>query len=129
MKFPLALLACLTLLAAAATRGAQPEPAMVADDLQQLCTGTDHVSRNACRIYILGVTQGLSLGMKIAAGREHIAAACVPAETSAEQLEDAVKARLEKDLAAKPAERTLDASTFVARVLGSEFPCAKQAAH
>jgi hypothetical protein len=34
-----------------AARAAQP--AMTAGDLAQLCDGSDHVSVNACRIYIL----------------------------------------------------------------------------
>jgi hypothetical protein len=126
MKMPALSLACLTLLISTAP-GAEPEQAMVADDLQQLCTGTDHVSVNACRIYILGVTQGITLGLRIASGQEHSGRVCVPGQISAEQLEDTVKARLDKDLKATPADRNLDAAKFIGRVLSSAFPCAKAA--
>jgi len=34
------------------------EAAMTAADLKELCSGSDHVSRNVCRIYILGLTEG-----------------------------------------------------------------------
>ena len=33
---------------------------MSAGDLQQLCAGADHVSVNVCRVYILGVAQGVA---------------------------------------------------------------------
>ena len=62
---------------------AEPEPAMTAEDLQQLCTGEDHVSRNACRIYILGVTQGIVVGVRMAGGSS-AGTPCVPPGTSAD---------------------------------------------
>jgi hypothetical protein len=103
---------------------AEPEPAMTADDLQQLCGGTDHVSRNACRIYILGVTQGMSIGLKIADGKISGGRPCVPAAISAESLEQTLKKKLDQDLAASPGDRSLDASAFVGRVLVAAYPCA-----
>ncbi len=103
-------------------RPAEPEPAMTAGDLQQLCTGEDHVSRNACRIYILGVTQGISVGLRMAEGAK-AARPCVPPGVSAEALERAVKGRLAEDLAAHPKDQERDASGFVGSVLGAAFPC------
>ena len=62
-----------TLLGVAATALALPaqggEAAMTAGDLKELCSGSDHVSRNVCRSYILGVTEGISQGLSIAAGK------------------------------------------------------------
>jgi Rap1a immunity proteins len=102
-----------------------PEPAMTAEDLQQLCAGEDHVSRNACRIYILGVTQGISVGMQIAKSTGRGAAPCVSPDVSAETLERTVKDRLSADLKATPAHGAREAAGFVAAVLAAAFPCLK----
>jgi hypothetical protein len=103
----------------------EPQPAMTAEDLQQLCAGEDHVSRNACRIYILGVTQGISVGIRIATGQAKPGVACVPQDISAEKLEQSVKARLREDLSKTPADRGREASAFIGAVLAAEFPCTK----
>jgi hypothetical protein len=42
---------------------------------------------------------------------------------SAEDLQKFVKARLTERLAAAPADRSLDASRFIAAVLASAYPC------
>jgi Rap1a immunity proteins len=114
-----------TLLAALLTSAASSEqPAMTAGDLGQLCTGTDHVSRNACRIYILGVTQGIDLGLSMADGKLPGGRPCVPPGMSAEQLELTLK----KKLAAvdSPAARDREASGFIGAVLVGAFPCPKE---
>ena len=113
------------LAAGGASGAAAEDAAMSADDLQQLCAGTDHVSENACRIYILGVTQGLNVGLDLARAASH-ARPCVPASMSAEALQKLVKRKLAEQLAAVPAERDLDASRFIASVLARSFPCARQ---
>jgi Rap1a immunity proteins len=97
------------------------EAAMTAGDLKELCSGSDHVSRNVCRIYILGVTEGLSQGLRIAAGNG--AKVCVPEGVSAEQLEKTIKARLDADLAHSPARGTADAASFLSAALAQAFPC------
>ncbi|HSY46524.1 MAG TPA: Rap1a/Tai family immunity protein [Steroidobacteraceae bacterium] len=114
------LLAAALLLGTSASR-ADEDAAMSADDLQQLCAGTDHVSENACRIYILGVTQGVRVGISLA--QHGGARPCVPAGMSAEELQNFVKTRLTQRLAAAPADRSLDASRFIAAVLASAYPC------
>jgi hypothetical protein len=118
----IALTGCLAI-AATVGSGAGPEPAMTADDLQQLCTGTDHVSRNACRIYILGVTQGMAVGLKMADGKIAGGRPCVPANISAETLEQTLKRKLDEQLSRSPADKTLDASAFVGQVLQAAYPC------
>ena len=94
---------------------------MTAGDLKELCSGADHVSRNVCRIYILGVTEGISQGLDIAAG--HGRKACVPDGVSAERLEQTIKARLDEDLAASPARATADAAGFLSAALAEAYPC------
>jgi hypothetical protein len=115
------LLLTVVLVVGATASRADEDAAMSADDLQQLCAGTDHVSENACRIYILGVTQGVRVGISLA--QHGGARPCVPAGMSAEELQNFVKTRLTQRLAAAPADRSLDASRFIATVLASAYPC------
>jgi hypothetical protein len=102
---------------------ASEESAMTEGDLHELCSGSDHVSKNACRIYILGITQGIAVGLQLASGKTAGARPCVPGSVSGEALEEKVKTRLAADLAATPANRSLDASGFIAAVLGRAYPC------
>lgn len=108
-----------------AATSAEPEPAMTAGDLQALCSGEDHVSKNACRIYILGVAQGIAVGVRLAGG-QGARAPCVPPGASAEALEETVKGKLAADLTQRPDDRNLEASGFIGLVLGAAYPCAKQ---
>jgi hypothetical protein len=109
--------AAATLLLTAAT---PEEPAMTASDLAQLCGGSDHVSVNACRVYILGVTQGIAVGIRMAGGKSPAGRACVPAGISADELEASVK----KKLAALDAESgRRDAAGFIGAALAAAFPC------
>jgi len=96
---------------------------MTAGDLHELCNGTDHVSKNACRIYILGITQGIAVGLQIAEGKSGGGRPCVPQSVSGDALEQNVKVKLDADLAAAPAKRDLDASAFIANVLATSYPC------
>jgi hypothetical protein len=97
------------------------EAAMTAGDLKELCAGSDNVSRNVCRIYILGVTEGIAQGLSIAAGKG--SKPCIPEGVSAEQLEETVKSRLGKELSLSPARGTADAAPFLASTLAEAFPC------
>lgn len=117
------LFAALTAAAAALflTGASGEEPAMTASDLAQLCSGTDHVSVNSCRIYILGVTQGIAVGLRIA-GAGRAGRPCVPPGISAEDLEATVKKRLAAPGAASDAR---DASGFIGDVLATRYPCSK----
>ena len=103
---------------------AGPETAVItAGDLQQLCLGTDTTSRNVCRVYILGVTQGITLGMNIAAGKMKGGRPCIPEALSGDALESSVKSRLGEHLARVPADRDLDASAFIATLMVAKYPC------
>lgn len=111
-----------TVAAVLALTAATPEqPAMTAGDLAQLCSGADHVSVNACRIYILGVTQGIAVGIHMAAARGPASRPCVPPEISAEELDAALK----KKLAALDSDSgQRDAAGFIGAALAASFPCA-----
>ena len=99
------------------------EQVMSTGDLQQLCAGTDHVSVNVCRVYILGVTEGIALGMKLAVGKTAGGRPCVPRDISGDALELVVKTKL--DTLSSPADRNADASGFIGTALGAAFPCQK----
>jgi hypothetical protein len=113
-----------TLLAAAAaltlTAASPAQPAMTAGDLAQLCGGSDHVSVNACRIYMLGVTQGIAVGLRMAAAKNPVSRPCVPPEISAEELEETLKKKL---AALDPLSQQHDAAGFIGAALAAAFPC------
>jgi hypothetical protein len=106
------------------TAAAPEEPAMTAGDLTQLCNGTDHVSRNACRIYMLGVTQGIAVGLHIADRGKEAARPCVRPGIAAEDLEALLKKRLD---ALDAAGQQRDAASFIGASLSAAFPCAGDA--
>ncbi len=108
------------LLLTAATAATPEQPAMTAGDLAQLCSGTDHVSVNACRIYMLGVTQGIAVGIHMARTGKAVRL-CVPSGIAAEDLEAALKARL---AALDSAGQQRDAAGFIGAALAAKFPCA-----
>ncbi len=97
--------------------------AMTAGDLQDVCVASDPGSKMACRFYILGVAQGIDLGMSIADGKTRGGRPCVPEGTSTQALELAIKMKMGQDLTVYPADRTLDASGLVSAILINTFPC------
>jgi len=120
-------LGSLCVLGAVAAPPAPPAAETVtAGDLAQFCVGSDHVSQNVCRIYILGVTQGVVLGL--GNGRSAAGHLCVPADVTAETLEEAVKARIEGELHAHPAAAAEDGARLIVAMLGKAYPCTRPAA-
>jgi hypothetical protein len=105
---------------------AAPE-VMTAADLRQLCADADHVSVNVCRVYILGVAQGISLGVGLADGTVKGARPCIPDSIPAERLEETLRTRLVEQLEAHPAHGTQDAAAVLARLAATAFACAKGA--
>ena len=101
------------------TAAQSSQPAMTAGDLAQLCAGSDHVSVNACRIYILGVTQGIAVGMRMAGGKS-ADRPCVPPGVSAEELEATLRQRL---AALDSNSQQRDAAGFIGAALAAQFHC------
>jgi Rap1a immunity proteins len=97
---------------------AADENAMTAGDLQQLCLGSDTTSKNVCRIYILGVVQGIEVGLNMRGRRP-----CVPATTSAESLQQTIKSKLDEDLTAVPSDKNLVAAGIIGGIVARAFPC------
>lgn len=106
-----------------ALSAASEQPAMTVGDLAQLCAGSDHVSINSCRLYILGVTQGITVGMKLADGRTPGGRPCVPTAMSAEELQLAVTKRLASVNSEGRSHR--EAAAFIGDALARSFPCSK----
>jgi Rap1a immunity proteins len=101
------------------------QPVMTAGELQQLCLASDTTSKNVCRVYILGVTQGMALGLDIADGKDSLDRPCVPGTVSGDSLAESVKARIERSLAATPQDKDVDAARFVAKLAATTYPCRK----
>ena len=99
--------------------------AMSAGDLHEICVSSDEAGKAACRFYVLGLTQGISVGMSIADGKTSGGRPCVPENVSGDALELVVKMKLGSDLTVFPADRALDAAGLVAAIMISTFPCAK----
>jgi hypothetical protein len=99
------------------------EKAMTAGDLQEICIGSSAESKASCRFYLLGITQGISLGMGIADGKTQGGRPCIPENLSASAIELAVKMKMGQDLMVYPDDRKLDASGLVGAILVSTFPC------
>ena len=106
-------------------RASADEKAMTAGDLQEICIGSSAESKAACRFYLLGITQGISMGMSIADGKTQGGRPCIPDDLSAAAIELAVKMKMGSDLMVYPDDRKLDASGLVSAILVSTFPCRK----
>jgi hypothetical protein len=106
-------------------RASADDGAMTAGDLQEICIGSSAESKAACRFYLLGITQGISLGMSIADGKTQGGRPCIPDDLSASAIELAVKMKMGSDLMVYPDDRKLDASGLVGAILASTFPCRK----
>jgi Rap1a immunity proteins len=124
MKSAIAMIVLGTTLAQA-TPADPAQPVMTAGELQQLCLASDTTSKNVCRVYILGVTQGLAIGLEIADGKGTLSRPCVPSSLSGESLADSVKARIDRFLASSPKDKDLDAARFVATLAATTYPCRK----
>ena len=110
---------------ASAQRASSDEKAMTAGDLQEICIGSSAESKAACRFYLLGITQGVSMGMSIADGKTQMGRPCVPDNLSSAAIELAVKMKMGQELMVFPDDRKLDAAGLVSAVLVSTFPCRK----
>jgi hypothetical protein len=64
-------------------RAAAEDKAMTGGDLQQICIDSSAESKAGCPFYLLGITQGISMGMVIADGKTQGGRPCVPDNLSA----------------------------------------------
>lgn len=116
-------LCVLTIVGGTQSKPTAKNTAMTAGDLQEICIGSGADSKAACRFYLLGVMQGISMGMSIADGKTQGGRPCFPDDLSGSAMELAVKMKLGQDLMVYPDDRKLDASGVVGAILVSAFPC------
>src|SRR2546429_9772155 len=76
-------LCCSTIVMTQSKRASADEKAMTAGDLQEICIGSSAESKASCRFYLLGITQGISMGMSIADGKTQGGRPCIPENLSA----------------------------------------------
>ncbi|HXE67617.1 MAG TPA: Rap1a/Tai family immunity protein [Rhodanobacteraceae bacterium] len=96
---------------------------MTAGDLAGLCSASDAESKLVCHSYILGVTDGIQLGMSIADGKTNGGRPCIPANLSGSALDLAVKEKLGADLMVYPTDKQLGAAGVIGAMLVTTFPC------
>lgn len=126
MKTPLLALTATAFLLASVAATAADDNAITAGDLQQLCHGSDTTSKNVCRVFIVGVVQGIQLGLDMA--DRQAARACLPGTMSAAGLESAVKTQLDQKLQATPAAQEQSAASLISTIVVRTYPC-KQPPH
>ena len=98
---------------------------MTVGSLQKICTGQSAESKAACHFYILGVTEGVTMGMSIADGKTNGGRPCIPDDIPADALEITVKSQIGADLMVFPEDKKLDAAGMVGAVLIKRFECNK----
>ena len=108
-------------LAAMGPLPAAGEDVMTAGDLQGLCHASDTTSRNVCRVYLLGVTEGIALGIDIGHGQG--APACLPAGVSGDDLQARLRERLDADLSQTADAAQAPAARVIARLMAKAYPC------
>ena len=98
---------------------------MTAGDLQQICSSKNPDVDAPCRFYIMGIVQGITIGLGMADGKVAVGRPCIPDDLPDSKLETLVKAKLGADLMVNPEDKDLPAAGFVGAVIGTTFRCSK----
>jgi hypothetical protein len=98
---------------------------MTAGDLQQVCSSKNPDVDAPCRFYIMGIVQGITIGLGLADGKVAAGRPCIPDDLQDSKLETLVKAKLGADLMVNPEDKDLPAASFVGAVIGTTFRCSK----
>ena len=98
---------------------------MTAGDLQQICSSQNRDVDAPCRFYIMGIVQGITIGLGMADGKVAPGRPCIPDDLQDSKLETLVKAKLGADLMVNPGDKELPASSFVGAVIATSFQCNK----
>lgn len=89
-------------------------------NLQEICTRSDNGSKEACRYYILGVTEAMRMAAPVVGDKTHF---CIAEGVSLVAVESLIKNEIEKDLMVYPADRDLAAVGFVTAAAQKAYPC------
>ena len=98
---------------------------MTAGDLQQICSSQNPDVDAPCRFYIMGILQGVTIGIAMGDGKVTGGRPCIPDNVQDTTLERVVKAKLGADLMVYPQDKNLPASSFVGGVIANVFACNK----
>ncbi|HWG87791.1 MAG TPA: Rap1a/Tai family immunity protein [Candidatus Acidoferrales bacterium] len=98
---------------------------ITASDLQQICSSQNRDADAPCRFYIMGIVQGITIGLGMADGKVALGRPCIPDDMQVSKLETLIKAKLGADLMVNPGDKELPASSFVGAVIATTFQCNK----
>jgi hypothetical protein len=114
------ILACVLLLCSTAAFGKESGQ-MKVSDLKEICDATSHAeSVAACKFYVLGVVEGLQIGVGIANDKAHF---CMPDGVTATNMVQTVRVKMAGDLVLHPEDKDMPAVSFVGAVMVSTYPC------
>ena len=105
--------------------------ALTAGEPYSFCISADQTESNACRFYVLGIVQGVSLGdgtyldatRKLVARKKTIF--CLPENTPQAQIVAIASDSLKQLFAVHPDDKKLPAATTILGVMILKFPCPK----
>ena len=102
---------------------------MTLSDLRDLCSGSDAGAQAACKFYIRGAFEGLSLGGSAKAQKGQLVEKssgkqfCVPDDMAGSVMRAKVMALVERDPKAYPADALMPAISFIAAAITLAYPC------
>jgi hypothetical protein len=91
-------------------------------ELLLVCTDPGHEAKTACKLYILGVTDGLFASAEAGDHTKHCLSGVINTDTLVKAFVDNIAGELQRH----PDEGDLPAGSVVAVVLDTAFPCPKQ---
>jgi hypothetical protein len=94
------------------------EPPVTAKDLSEFCQSKDVAVHNACKSFILGVFQTLSIEGGVQGKR-----VCIPDNLSSPAMEFAIRDAMARDLEFYPADKNMPAISSVSAVIAKTFAC------
>jgi Rap1a immunity proteins len=93
---------------------------MTAGKLQEFCSSKDAAIRNACRFYILGVSETLMIAKGVGADK---ARPCIPDGLPEADMVAAYQKAVAVDFVAFPQDRDLPAVSMLSAVMLRAYPC------
>ena len=119
------------LIIALVASGAAAADELTAGDLQSFCNARDEMIQAACRFFILGAVQGISLGDgSVSDGSGHYVPRnkthfCIPDNTPQSQMITVFQTTIQEVARAHPEDLKLPAISVLDATLSRAFPCAK----
>jgi hypothetical protein len=122
--------ALLTISGIGAAFAAAAPPVMTLADLREMCAASDAAGHAACRFFIMGAFQGLSLAGGATQGadghfneRKAAKTFCVPDDLPQSVMVQKVVSLADADVKVFPADADMPAISFVASVVVHSYPC------